>query len=130
VGRGLIVYDASAVLALLLREPGADVASAHFHAAVIGAVNFAEVTTRLGKDHDDAAVTATLERLALVVIPLDESLALTAGLMTASTRTAGLSLGDRCCLALAKRLGRPALTADRAWLKIASAVGVEVRLIR
>jgi PIN domain nuclease of toxin-antitoxin system len=47
-----------------------------------------------------------------------------------STRRAGLSFGDRVCLALAKREGLPAVTADSAWTRIADAVGVKVQLIR
>ncbi len=42
----------------------------------------------------------------------------------------GLSLGDRYCLALAKREGRPALTAERRWSTIAEAAGVVVEMIR
>lgn len=39
------------------------------------------------------------------------------------TPTGGLSLGDRCCLALARRLGASAiLTADRAWSGLAGVV--------
>ena len=45
-------------------------------------------------------------------------------------RGSGLSLGDRFCLALAKRLDCPALTADRAWLPVADDAGVRIELIR
>ena len=51
-------------------------------------------------------------------------------MMIAVTRPAGLSLGDRACLVLAKRLGAKAMTTDRAWTRIAEAVGVEVEVIR
>ena len=47
-----------------------------------------------------------------------------------ATRTAGLSLGDRACLALAAELGAPALTADRSWTGIAEAAGVAVQVVR
>ncbi len=39
-----------------------------------------------------------------------------------------LSLGDAACLATARVLGMPVLTANRAWAALP--VGVEVRLIR
>jgi PIN domain nuclease of toxin-antitoxin system len=37
-------------------------------------------------------------------------------------------LGDRSCLALARSLGAPLLTADRAWQRID--LGIEIELIR
>jgi len=45
-----------------------------------------------------------------------------------ATRSAGLSLADRICFALAASQGSAVMTADRAWAKID--LGVEVRLIR
>ena len=50
--------------------------------------------------------------------------------MRDATKRVGLSHGDRACLALAKKMGLPAVTADRAWAEIADAIGVEVVLIR
>ncbi len=64
------------------------------------------------------------------VVRFDEALAFAAGSLEPATRPAGLSLGDRACLALALDLGVKALTADRAWTRIAEAVGVEVEVIR
>jgi PIN domain nuclease of toxin-antitoxin system len=46
------------------------------------------------------------------------------------TAKAGLSLGDRICLAQAKRLNATALTADRPWAIIAERLDVKVELIR
>lgn len=60
--------------------------------------------------------------------PLSEQDAMRAARLRASTRKLGLSLADRCCLALASRLERPVLTADRAWADVDA--GVDVRLIR
>jgi PIN domain nuclease of toxin-antitoxin system len=60
----------------------------------------------------------------------DLTAALAAGHLRPATRGAGLSLGDRSCLALARTLGLPALTADRSWLGVADAVGVRVEMIR
>jgi PIN domain nuclease of toxin-antitoxin system len=71
-----------------------------------------------------------LDPLPFVRVALDEELAFIAGLMLPATVPAGLSFGDRACLALANKLGVRALTADRAWQRIGVAVGVEVELIR
>ena len=49
--------------------------------------------------------------------------------LVVEVRAAGLSLGDRACLALGRTLARKVLTADRAWKGLAID-GVEVELIR
>lgn len=125
----MVVLDASALLAAVLFEPGSANVRALRH-PVISAVNLAEVVARLQRDVDDAAVIGAIATLDLTVIAADREQAMVAGLLGEKTRSAGLSLGDRFCLALARQLGVAALTADRAWLRIADVVGVEVQLIR
>lgn len=71
-----------------------------------------------------------LQTLACPVIPAGEEMAVEVGLMRPLTDRAGLSLGDRFCLALGRRLRAPVLTADRQWALIADDVGVKVELIR
>lgn len=125
------VLDASAVLALLLQEPGNEVAGDALRDGVVSVVNFAEAAAVLARRGGTPAETqGPLALISGHVIPADIDQALAAGLMETVTRAIGLSLGDRFCLALARRLGATAVTADRAWLGIADAVGVEVRLIR
>ena len=125
-----VVLDASAMLALLRNEPGAGIVEAALPAATMCAVNVAEVAERLRRDFSPAAVSASLDLVLPMVIAADKDLAVAAGLMRAETAAAGLSLGDRFCLALGFRMGAPVLTADRVWAEIADAIGVEVRLIR
>jgi ribonuclease VapC len=97
--------------------------------AVILSVNLAEVVTRMiDKGMTEADIRRLLAAIELVVVPFDEDLAHRAGLLRSATRSAGLSLGDRACLALAERLGLPALTADRAWGRLQ--VGIQVDVIR
>lgn len=125
------VLDASAVIAALRGEPGADQVSARLDSSIISAVNYAEVVAALirhGNTSDHAL--AIIRLLGCTVIAADEALAIDAGLMRAATDRLGLSLADRFCLALAKRLGSPALTADRSWAEIAGELDVEVILIR
>ena len=66
----------------------------------------------------------------LTVVPADKALAQIAGRLRAATAEAGLSLGDRFCLALARRDGLPAWTSDQNWKKVADAVEVKVVAIR
>ncbi|MBB6018538.1 hypothetical protein ACFP9V_25470 [Deinococcus radiopugnans] len=44
------------------------------------------------------------------------------------TRTAGLSLGDHDCLALAERLGVPALTTG--WVRSTLSLGIATEVLR
>jgi PIN domain nuclease of toxin-antitoxin system len=125
-----MVHDASAVLALLYDEPGADAVEAVPGPRLISAVNLAEVVQRLHRDFETAAVKDAVAALGLTVIAADGPLAMRAGLMARETVAAGLSLGDRFCLALAQQLGLPALTADRVWLAVGPALGVVVQSVR
>jgi ribonuclease VapC len=125
------VLDASALLAGLKGEPGRDRIAAVLDNAVVSAVNFAEVAGGLARSGaSPELVRAVLQTLACTVVPADEHMAVEAGLMRAQTDRAGLSLGDRFCLALGRRLRAPVLTADRQWALIADDVGVKVELIR
>ena len=126
---GAPVADASAILALLKQEPFGKLDPKRLFRAVISAVNLSEVLERLcsgglSEPEAEQAVTA----LNLRVTDFDESQARVAAYLRPLTRRAGLSLGDRACLGLGLRLGRPVITADRAWARID--VGVEIVLIR
>ncbi len=123
------VLDASALLALLHSEPGAEIVEEALEGAAISTVNWAEVYQRwLARGVDVTDLRADLEALGIRIVPfIVEDAELTAELWS-RTRQHGLSLGDRACLGLARRLGLPALTADRAWLDVDS--GVDVKAIR
>jgi ribonuclease VapC len=130
-----LVLDASALLAYLRDEPGAElVAQAIAGGVVISTVNLAEVFSRSadrGADPAKIADTLTQSGLldgAITVEPFTTADAIDAARLRPLTRDAGLSLGDRACLALARRLGTPALTADTAWQGVAH--DVELHTIR
>lgn len=123
------VLDASAALAVLNREPGAEHVVERLDASLIGAVNAVEVGTKLidrGMARD-AAIEA-IAYLNIPVLEFDHGLAERAVGLRLSTRRAGLSLADRACLALALREQATALTTDRAWAGLE--VGCPVELIR
>ena len=125
------VLDASALLALILGEPGGDKVQSVLTDCAMTAVNLGEVVghfVRIGSPETD--IRLMLDPLPFVRIALDEELAFIAGLMLPVTRGAGMSFGDRACLALANKLSVRAMTADRAWPRIGSAIGVEIELIR
>jgi ribonuclease VapC len=126
-----VVLDASALLALLLGEQGGDEVGTGLAASAMTTVNLGEVVGHFARNGaTEADIRLVLDPLPIEWIPFDEDLAFATGLLLPATRKAGLSFGDRACLALAARLGVRALTADRSWLAVAKAVGVEVRAIR
>ena len=114
-----VVLDASAVLAMLWNEPGAERVSEVFAGAKISAVNVAELTAKLvDRGAADHHAVGILESLSLNVIPFDKEQAIASGLLRRATRGLGLSLGDRACLTLARREGATALTIDRGWTRL------------
>lgn len=124
-----IILDASAIIAVLKREPGADRVGAVAEGARVSALTIAEVATWLtveGVQADQANTAISLFRL--TVEPFHTNRALAAGFLVAKTRHRGLSLGDRACLALAIELGMPVMTGDRAWRDLN--IGVDIRFFR
>ena len=122
-----LVLDASALLALMRAEEGADRVAAVLDHAVIGAVNLAEVISKLVREEIAIRIVREwIDALELDVRPFDRELAYAAGELLPATRAQGLSLGDRACLALARALGAAALTTDRAWRSLDVGVAIEV----
>ncbi len=127
-----LVLDASALLALVFNEAGADVVEEAMSGDVaMSAVNLAEVVSRLVDYGLDAAeATDILGPLSFRfrVVDFGSEAAWRSGLLRSATKRLGLSLGDRACVALAVELDIPVLTADQAWSSLA--LGISVRTIR
>ena len=122
-----IVLDASAVLALLAEEPGADEVEGLLDGSAMSTVNLSEV---LQKSMQHGAGTEGLEYdlqgLGVELYPFDIVHARAAAELRERTPRGGLSLGDRACLALAAGLGAVAVTTDRRWSSIDHGVPVRV----
>ena len=128
-----IVLDASAVLAVLQQESGADRVLAAIEslgdAVAISSVNFCEVATKLFKEGATRAeVNFSVDPFQSYVVDFGHTQALRAGELYREPKSLRLSLGDRVCLALAATTGATVWTTDRAWKKLK--VGVEIELIR
>lgn len=125
-----IVLDASALLAILNQEPGSEIFTEQFElleSARMSAVNVAEAYGKLvgvGIDPEEAweAVTAPIPE----IVEFDKDQAKIAGSLFPQTRSLGLSLGDRACLALAIALKAPVYTADRAWKNLRIRISIHV----
>lgn len=122
-----VVLDASAVLALLNREAGADVVQSHLADAALSVANAIEIGSKLvdGGMSREAAWEA-IELLDIELIELDVELAGLATALRRDTRHKGLSLADRACLATAIREKATAVTADRAWAGLDLPCPIEV----
>lgn len=123
------ILDSSAVLAAFFAEPGADLVAERMNGALLSAVNHAEVVTKLvDRGIPREQIIEIMAQLDIDIVPFDREQATIAGLLRAATRTAGLSLGDRACLALAMSRKGVALTTDRVWTELE--VDAVVELVR
>jgi len=122
------VLDASAFLALIRGEPGAEVVG-EYRRTALSSVNLTETVSRLidlGMTPD--AAVDVVDYYPTIVLPFDRDLALRASALRDPTRRFGLSLGDCACLALAMRESLPVLTTDRVWTSLD--LNIQIRLIR
>ena len=125
-----VVLDASAILALLNEEPGAEMITLELLSqATTSTVNLAEVQAKLVREGGDPEEVWGLILDPLPhVEPFTAEQAKIAGNLVQKTSALGLSLGDRACLALAIVLGAPVYTTDQPWKKLK--VGIPIHLIR
>lgn len=127
------VLHASAVIAFLQHESGHEVVEQALQndQCMVSAANQAEIISKaLDRGVSPEAIVAILAELSYVVLDITAADGVRAGMMRLSTRSAGLSLGDRLCLATAKRLEAHVMTADRAWLSVAQTLGLGICCIR
>jgi ribonuclease VapC len=126
------ILDASALIALLHDEPGSDaVVDAITETAAVSVVNWAEVLSKIAADGDDPQQVADnlqASESPLILEPLTEADCIEIARMRPLTKAQGLSLADRACLALARRLDIPVITADREWAGLD--LDITIRLIR
>ena len=124
-----VVLDASAVLAFVYAEDGAEDVEQLLEAATISTVNWSETLTKiLAQGGDPDRLGGQVLALGPQIEPFTSADAEYAAKLYPLTSTRGLSLGDRACLAVAKRLEATVVTADQAWAELNH--GIEVRLVR
>lgn len=125
------VLDASVALAYLGREAGWEESEAWLKDGVMLMVNLAEIVqTLLRRKVSQQTARAAIDGLSLSLVRLDQTMAMDAGAIPQSLVKGGLSLADRCCLAYARQMKVPAVTADRAWSDLADTLNAEIIQIR
>jgi ribonuclease VapC len=115
---GNCVIDASALIALFFNEPGATDVLKHVRNSMglVSIVNYCEVLTELYETGFPVKEFDTVfDGMPLTLVDINKEISRYAAALRPSTRHAGLSLGDRYCLACAYYYRGTALTADRAW---------------
>ena len=124
-----VVLDASALLAYLQREPGANAVRSVISESAMSTVNWAEVVQKVSEGIEDMpGLRGSLESLGLALAPFTATQAEIAGKLRNRTRELGLSLGDRACLALGLDREATVYTADRVWKRLR--LETEIRVIR
>lgn len=127
-----VVLDASALLALINDEKGADIVESLIGNIIMSSTNIAEVASKvydtLGK-YDEDKCRLSIEPFVHTVIDFDKSLAFIAAAIRVQTKNKAISLGDRACLATAIHLQLPVYTADKAWAKL-DIPNLNIHLIR
>ena len=123
------VLDASALLAVMNSEPGANIVRASLVGALISAVNYSEV---MKKTVERAVAVESLHALiksaAIEIVPFDTALAEATAALYPETKPFGLSLADRACMALGLQRSATVLTADGNWKLVK--ISLKVKLIR
>ncbi len=125
-----VVLDASALLALIQNEQGAEIVKPLVHKAVMSTVNVAEAITVLQK----IGVTPqegihAISEFIHDIISFDTEQAQAVAELQPLVKHKGLSLGDRACLALGQKMNLPVYTADKIWSEL-NLENVEIKLIR
>lgn len=126
-----LVFDTSALLALLFGEPGAETVEALMHRAsekdqpmLMSAVNWAEACYRVeGKRGTEALAQAKefATNAAVIVVPADRELAEAAAAYKAADQ---LGLADAFAAALAKIRKADLVTADREFKSVESEIKI------
>ncbi|MCR4267435.1 type II toxin-antitoxin system VapC family toxin [Nitratireductor sp. ZSWI3] len=123
------VLDASALLAVIRDERGADFVADRMVGMLMSTVNASEAIMRsVEKGFPFETVRSLIIYRQIDLVPFDWDMALAAARLRPDTKRQGLSFADRACLALAIRENATALTADRTWAELD--LGCKIELIR
>ncbi|HUL11885.1 MAG TPA: type II toxin-antitoxin system VapC family toxin [Methylococcaceae bacterium] len=123
------VLDASALLAFLQDEPGSEIVDAVLSSSRLSTVNWAEVVQKsVARGVDVRGMREDIEALGVAIEPFTVEQAEIASDLWKETKSFGLSLGDRACLALGLQTGATVLTTDTVWENLK--LDLNIRILR
>ena len=122
------IIDASTLLAFLHAESGSDIAATWMQDATMSAVNYAEVLQKLVDDEDEKKMLdGILSSFNVSIVDFDrEQASHVASIFKAASK--GISIADRACLSLGRKLALPVVTGDQAWASLD--LGLEIVMFR
>lgn len=125
-----VILDASALLALIQEETGAEIIKPLLKFSVMSAVNVTETLSVLQRTNISPEEGLTLiTDIVTTIVPFDLEQAEQVAKLHPLVQPQGLSLAGRACIGLGIKLQIPIYTADRIWdeLKLDN---IDIRLIR
>lgn len=124
-----VILDASAMLALIFDETGAEIVAPQARTSRILSVNFSEVLQRvISIDGNPERAEEAADRLEIGIVLFDRRLARITAELREKTSFMGASFADRACLALGLVTRLPILSSDQDWRKLD--LGIDIRMIR
>lgn len=125
-----VIFDTSALFAIINKEKGYELAESVLAKSSMSSVNVSEVVavlTRAGLTPRD--IREIIEESIPYIIDFDEEIAFTAGVIISESKSLGLSLGDRACIATGMVKGMEIYTADQVWTKL-DIPSAKIKIIR
>jgi PIN domain nuclease of toxin-antitoxin system len=125
----IVLFDASAVLAVVFREPGVERVMAHLAQGFAPTPVMVEILSKMAqKGGTVSQARLAIEGFGLKWRALGPAVAELAADYLLRFRRNGISLADATCLAMAEMHNLPVLTGDRQWAMLG--LKLDIRLIR
>ena len=124
------VLDASALLALIQDEPGANVIKPLLKNAVMSTINVVECLTVLQRfEMLPSEGYCLIQEIIQKIVSFEPYHIQKCAELQSVTKSKGLSLGDRACITLGLHLNLPIYTADKIWSEL-TVEGADIHIIR
>jgi len=125
------LLDTSALIALIKKEDGYETIDNIIANSAISSVNLSELVAVLARSGvSNADIDEIIKDIVPEIIPFCEDTSIKAGKLLNITKTYGLSLGDRACIATGDFYKMEIHTTDKIWSKLQSDITTKITVIR